>query len=307
MYDGASALGEAVRMAARVTGHDVVCLPEAIAPWKRAVLRNYAEPAGIEIVEAPYDRETGVLDLDRLPDAASDVLYVESPNYFGVVEDRVEDLRERTGFLIMGMNPIALGVLRPPGAYGADVAVAEGQPLGLPPAFGGPLLGVLAARREYVRQMPGRLIAMTENANGDRAFTMTLQTREQHIRRHRATSNICTNHGLCAVVGAAYLSIVGPRLVTVAERCMENMVRLRRDLEDVGLAPRFTGHHFTEFVVRLPVPFDRFREEMLVRGILPGIHMDRMGMRDHMLVTTTEVHSDDDLKRYVDAVSEVIG
>ncbi|MCI0496826.1 MAG: aminomethyl-transferring glycine dehydrogenase subunit GcvPA [Thermoplasmata archaeon] len=305
MYDGATALGEAVRMAARVSKHDAVVVPRAMAPWKLSVLRSYADTAGIRVVQAGYDG-TGALDLDRLPSEASGILYVESPNYLGVVEQRIPELREMADLLIVGVNPISMGVLKPPGEHGADIAVAEGQPLGIPPGFGGPLLGVMAARKEHVRQMPGRLIAMTTDAKGDRAFTMTLQTREQHIRRQKATSNICTNHGLCAVMAATYLSIVGPRLKDVAEKCMENRMALERGLASAGLEPRFNGLHFNEFAVRLPVDFGGFRDEMLLRGILPGIDLAGFGLPGHMLVATTEVHTTEDIERYVSAVREVV-
>jgi len=304
MYDGASALGEAVRMAARISRTDTVAVPEAIAPWKRSVLHNYSDTAGIGIERVPYDRETGGLDLVEIPKGGA--LYVESPNYFGVIEEHLEEVRETVDMLIVGVNPIALGVLRAPGAYGADIVVAEGQPLGMPMGFGGPLLGVMASRKEHVRQMPGRLVAMTENSDGNRAFCMTLQTREQHIRRHRATSNICTNHGLCAVMGAAYLSVVGPGLRGVAERCLDNRARLEEHFGAVGIEPVFSGHHFNEFAVRLPIPYPEFQSEMLNRGVLPGIHLEGAGLPDHILVATTEKHTRSDLDRFGSALKEVL-
>jgi len=304
MYDGATALGEAVRMAARISKTDTVAVPEAIAPWKRSILHNYSKTAGISIEEVPYDRETGVLDTSMVPDGG--VLYVETPNYFGVIEEGLDAVRERADILIIGVNPISLGVLRAPGAYGADIVVAEGQPLGIPMGFGGPLLGVMASKKKHVRQMPGRLIAMTGNSDGNRSFCMTLQTREQHIRRHRATSNICTNHGLCAVMGAAYLSIVGPGLKDIAERCLDNRTLLERQFSGVGIERTFSGHGFNEFTVKLPITYEEFSSEMLNRGVLPGIHLDGSGLTDHILVATTEKHTSGDIERFGSALKEVL-
>ncbi len=304
MYDGATALGEAVRMAARISRGDVVHIPEAIAPWKVSVLHNYSDTAGISIEKVPYDRTMGTLDLDGVPEGG--IMYVETPNYFGVIEDKLDAIREKVDVLIVGVNPISLGVLKAPGGYGADIVVAEGQPLGIPMGFGGPLLGVMASTKKHVRQMPGRLIAMTQNSDGNRAFTMTLQTREQHIRRHRATSNICTNHGLCAVMGTAYLSVVGPGLVDIAERCLDNRALLEEQFKAVGIEPAFDGHHFNEFTVRLPMPFDEFSAEMLNRGVLPGIDLDGSGLADHILVATTEKHTAADIERFGAALKEVL-
>lgn len=309
LYDGATALGEAVRMAARITGKSDFILPENIASWKRAVLRNYADPAGIRLIWVPH-AESGQIDVDAMLEhvgAQTCGIYVESPNYFGVIETEVERIRsDFDGILVMGTNPISLGLLRPPGDYGADIAIMEGQPLGIPPAYGGPLLGVLACRRNFVRQMPGRLIGMTRDSDGMRAYAMTLQTREQHVRRHKATSNICTNQGLMTVMAAAYLSLMGPRLRDIAEKCLVNAHVLAEGICSIdGFEIAFEAPFFNEFTVRTRYDVKDVLEGMMERGILAGIPLDRPDRS--FLVATTEMHTDEDIDAYVSSLKEVVG
>src|SRR2546426_5772821 len=194
MYDGSTAVGEAALIAARVTGKREIVVPRALHWERRQVLDNYGRGPGLHFKEVPFDGKTGKLDLAALETAVSNetaAVYLEEPNFFGVLDDQVDEVRAITkGLLIVGVNPMSLAVTRAPGDYGADIVVGEGQPLGNAVAFGGPLLGVFACKEAYVRKMPGRVIGATRDADGRRAFCMTMQTREQHIRREKGMSNI---------------------------------------------------------------------------------------------------------------------
>src|SRR3990170_2632771 len=213
MYDASTALGEAALMAHRITGKRQILIPTALHWDKKAVLRSYAAGPGLEIEEVVYDPETGTLDEDALRAAVGEdtaAVYVENPNFFGRFEEELEEIRSiAPSLLIVGANPIALAVTKAPGDLGADIVIGEGQALGNAMNFGGPLVGIFACRQEHLRKMPGRVIGITKDANGDRAFCMTLQTREQHIRRERAMSNICTNEALMSVAAAVHIAVLG--------------------------------------------------------------------------------------------------
>ncbi|HPT73278.1 MAG TPA: aminomethyl-transferring glycine dehydrogenase subunit GcvPA, partial [Methanomassiliicoccaceae archaeon] len=238
-YDAATALGEAATMCHRVNGRRKFLIPQLISCDKRGVLRNYVKGVGMEIVDYAYDPSTGEADMDDLKEKIDgDVggVYVEVPNFLGVMDRHAAEMKEVIGdaLLVVGVDPISLGLLKAPGDYGADIVIGEGQSLGSPMNFGGPLLGLFGCRQELVRKMPGRVIGMTKDAEGKRAFCMTLQTREQHIRRSKATSNICTNEALMAVAAAAYLAIVGrDGLRAVAKSNMANARKLRDALSSV--------------------------------------------------------------------------
>ncbi|HDJ04503.1 MAG TPA: aminomethyl-transferring glycine dehydrogenase subunit GcvPA, partial [Candidatus Bathyarchaeota archaeon] len=220
MYDWSSSLGEAARMAARITKRYTIIVPHYISPERLMVLRTYAEPAGIRVLEVKQDMEKGIIDLEDLKGKVSRetaAVYVENPSYLGFLVENVRAVAEIVhdcgGLFIVGVDPTSLGIVKPPGDYGADIVVGEGQPLGNYMNCGGPLLGIMACRGElsFVRQMPGRIIGMTTTKDGSRrAYCMVLQTREQHIRRERATSNICTNEALCALRAAVYMALLGP-------------------------------------------------------------------------------------------------
>ncbi|MCI4346948.1 MAG: aminomethyl-transferring glycine dehydrogenase subunit GcvPA, partial [Thermoplasmata archaeon] len=217
LYDGATAAGEAMLLSRRVSNGHRYLVPASL-PWEeRSVLRNYGAGAGIRVEEVPYHPATGQLDLEalRVALAGGDVagLLVDLPNGFGVVDPQLPELKGMLKELPLTVvaDPLALAILEPPGAWGADIVVGEGQGFGLAPSFGGPLLGLFACRREHLRLSPGRIVGATVDAEGRRAFTLTLQTREQHIRRSRATSNICTNQSLLALAFVTYATLVGPR------------------------------------------------------------------------------------------------
>src|SRR2546426_123028 len=262
MYDGSTALGEAALMAHRITGKKEIIIPRGLHWEKREVLKSYTAGPGMQVTDVEYNSETGTTDLDELRLAVGEdtaAVYVENPNFFGRFEEDLEEIRSiAPSLLIVGANPLSLAVIKAPGDLGADIVIGEGQPLGNAVNFGGPLIGVFACKEEHVRKMPGRIIGLTKDAEGERAFCMTLQTREQHIRRERAMSNICTNETLMAVTSAAYIAVLGPSgLRRVA---LENVRRAKRLAERIDPlesfeAPAVPGAHFNEVGVRSQVPY----------------------------------------------------
>jgi glycine dehydrogenase subunit 1 len=315
-YDAATALGEAATMCHRVNGRRKFLIPQLISCDKRGVLRNYVKGVGMEIVDYAYDPSTGEADMDDLKEKIDgDVggVYVEVPNFLGVMDRHAAEMKEVIGdaLLVVGVDPISLGLLKAPGDYGADIVIGEGQSLGSPMNFGGPLLGLFGCRQELVRKMPGRVIGMTKDAEGKRAFCMTLQTREQHIRRSKATSNICTNEALMAVAAAAYLAIVGrDGLRAVAKSNMANARKLRDALSSVkGVeCPVLDAPFFNELPARLPIKPEKMSKVLLRKGIIGGIplikHVPEMG--DCMLFAATEMTTDNDIERLVEAMEVVV-
>ncbi len=304
MYDGATALAEAALMASRATGGKVVLVPRSLHPRAREVLATYAWGAGLTLQEVPYTPH-GQLALGEVPEGTC-ALIVQQPNALGILED-LAGLKPRLGkaLLVVYANPIPLAVLEPPGSFGADVVVGEGQPLGNPLAFGGPLLGFFATRMEHLRRMPGRVSGQTRDAAGKVGYVMTFQTREQHIRREGATSNICTNSALCALAATVYLAALGPgglrRVALLSyERAHELADRIVR-LPGYDLA--FRGPFFHEFVVRSPDPpgaVARLREAGI--AVLPPSFLRPLGVRDGFLVAVTEKRTPEELDRFVAAL-----
>ncbi|MBI2911291.1 MAG: aminomethyl-transferring glycine dehydrogenase subunit GcvPA [Chloroflexi bacterium] len=270
LYDGASALAEAVLMACRLTGRRQSLLLSTVNPAYRAVVETYCQSQGIDIQVASPAEAT--------PSMASACLVVQHPNYFGYLED-VEELGHRAraaGALhVVVADPISLGLLRPPGEYSADIVVGEAQPLGMPLSFGGPYLGFFACRTAHLRQMPGRIVGQARDAAGRVGYLLTLQTREQHIRRERATSNVCTAEALLATVGTAYLGAMGPAgLREVAEHCYH---KAHYAADRIAALPGYrlplSGHFFREFPVMGPRPPAEVRNRLLEAGILGGLEV----------------------------------
>ena len=280
LYDGATAAGEAMLLARRVHDGHRFLVPASL-PWEeRSVLASYGSGQGIRVEEIPYDPRTGVLDLAAAVTlvASGDVcgVLVDVPNGFGHLDDGLLDLKSRLGEipLVVAADPLALTVLEPPGSWGADIVVGEGQGFGAGPSFGGPLLGLLACRRELLHSTPGRIVGRTVDRDGRRAYTLTLQTREQHIRRSRATSNICTNQSLLALAFVVYASVVGPRgLAELQSRLAERARTLASALGGIdGLtSPRFDAPYLGDFTIELTKGTARdFLERMRRRRILAG-------------------------------------
>jgi len=316
LYDGATALGEAALMCSRINHKTTFVIPKNISWEKKSVLENYAHGSGIKIKEVSYDGKTGKIDLDELKklvkeDAAG--VYIENPNFFGVFEDDVDEvnrlIKDSGSLLVVGVDPMSLGIVRGPGDYGADIVIGEGRSLGNPMVFGGCSLGIFSCKKDFLRQIPGRLIGLTKDADGDRAFCMTLQTREQHIRRGRATSNICTNEGLCALAAVSYLSWLGSSGLEELSRVnFERAQDLANRIVSInGFAKRFKGVHFNEFVIRCENNIYKVHERLLKKGIHGGLILDRWypKLKNCMLFGVTELHHDEDIERLISTLEEV--
>jgi len=301
MYDGASALTEACLMAAAITGRERVALLSTIHPHYEAVLRTYAAGRNLAVdVMAPADVALS---------AEHACLAVQQPSFFGYLEDvtaLAEKARAAGTLYIVAADPISLGLFRPPGEYGADVVVAEGQSLGIPLSFGGPYLGLFAARDKYLRQMPGRIVGRTADSEGRTGYVLTLQTREQHIRRERATSNICSNEQLVALAATVYLCALGRQgLRRVAELCYH---KAHYAAEAIAALPGYSlpleGAFFKEFVVRCPRPPQETNAALLERGIIGGLDVSGR-IEKGMLLCVTEMNSREEIDGLVTALREV--
>jgi glycine dehydrogenase subunit 1 len=322
MYDGASALGEALLMAVRAnTGNESrkVLMPAAVHPFYREVAHSIAHAQGLEQVGLVYCAERGdtmAEQLKRFEGQDLCAVVVQQPNFFGVLEDvdALTDWAHAHGALVIAVvNPTSLALLKAPGqwgATGADIVVGEGQPLGAPLASGGPYFGFMCAKQQFVRQMPGRIVGRTVDLDGKPGFTLTLQAREQHIRRSKATSNICTNQGLLVTAATIYLSLLGPTgLARVASASMKNLRALRDKLAAVaGARALFTGAHFHECAVRLDRPVAPVLAELARQGIHGGFDLSRHypELGHALLVCATETKSDADLAHYAQALSAVL-
>ncbi len=296
VYDGATALAEAVVMAQRVTKRKKVLVARTVHPEFREVISTYTKAIGMHLVEIDY--EDGITDLQKLEDNIDDetaCVVMQSPNFLGYMEDvrELEKITHRFGSLYVAcVDPISLGLLAPPGEYNADIAVAEGQALGNPVYFGGGRVGIFTARKDFLRQMPGRIIGETTDKKGERGFVLSLQTREQHIRRERATSNICTNQALYALRATIYLCCVGEEgLREVSGLCLENSHYLReRIIKIPGFSSPFGSSFFKEFVVRCPRPPKEINKILLKSKIIGGLDLGRFfpELKNHLLLCTTE-------------------
>ncbi len=296
MYDCASALAEATHMARDISRRPKVLLAGSINPVHAEVVRTYAHGLNIPIDVVPLSGNTIDLDaLERLctPDVAA--LIIQHPNFFGNLEParRASEIVHQAGaLLVVSADPISLGVLEPPGAYDADVAVGEGQPLGIPLSFGGPYLGIMSAKKKYIRNLPGRIVARTVDTEGKTGFVLALQTREQHIRRERASSNICSNQALCALAANVYLATMGRTgIAEVARQSMAKAHYLADGIAGVrGFETETSTPFFKEFVVRTPVPAAKVVETGIKHGILAGVALDRFNpeWKNRLLVAVTE-------------------
>jgi glycine dehydrogenase subunit 1 len=314
MYDGASATAEAVLMAHRVTPKRTrVALSRALWPDYRDTVRTYLSALeNLEVVEVAFDPAGGAIDIAALERIADDRLLcavIGYPNAFGIVEplSEVAALTRRAGAIAVSVTaePLALGLLKSPGELGADIAVGEGQSFGLAPQFGGPGVGFMAARMAHLRQMPGRLVGETHDRFGRRAWCLTLATREQHIRRERATSNICTNHSLCALAATVYLAMMGRRgLRELASRNVELAHRAAAALAASGMRMRFGAPFFNEFVVNAGDPaaaLARAERAGILAGVALGSYWPELG--DALLVSVTEMNSQTEFERLAGALA----
>lgn len=319
LYDGATALAEAALMVLRATGRHRLLVSHGIHPMHRQVLAHVLRHLDVELVELPIDLKTGRLLPSALKNAldddnaSSDIagVLMQSPNFLGVVEESegIADAVHKVGALcVVSADPVSMGVLKSPGALGADICTGEGQPLGMPMSFGGPGLGLMAVKTPLLRQMPGRIVGQTRDIDGRRGFVLTLQAREQHIRRERAASNICTNQALCALTATIHLALLGPQgLQEVAKACVDNAVYLYRALLANGLAaPVVDAPFFREFAV-WPVLAPEVMNGVLSRaGILGGLDLGnvlpectREDGRSAWLLAVTEKRSREEMDRFI--------
>ena len=312
-YDGATALAEAVILALnhhRGGRHKIILSP-AVHPQYRQVVRTYTQGMGLEIVgdEALSD---GAQSLAAMLDDNTAMLAVQYPDFFGRIQDfgpLAEAAHAVGALLCVVVNPLALGYLKPPSEFGADVVVAEGQPLGIPLSYGGPYLGIFTTRQEYVRKMAGRLVGETVDSRGQRGYVLTLTPREQHIRREKATSNICTNQGLLALAATVYLSVMGPQgLQRVAELCYRKAHYAAQQIARLdGFRIWKEGPFFHEFVVHCPRPVKEINDGLLDYDVLGGYDLgqDYPELADHMLLAVTEMNSKEDIDELVELLPEV--
>ncbi|MCS5712562.1 aminomethyl-transferring glycine dehydrogenase subunit GcvPA [Candidatus Berkiella aquae] len=323
LYDGASALAEAVLMGIRSKSKEVkpcVWIASNIHPFYRQVLHTILKPHAIPVKEIAYDPTHGVVTLEALEtqwqqEKSLTVLVMGQPNFFGRLEnvDTITDWAHEKDAVVVGVvNPIAMSWLKPPGQWGksgADIACGEGQPLGVPLAGGGPYFGFLCSRMSLVRQMPGRLVGLTQDQNNQPGFTLTLQAREQHIRRSKATSNICTNQGLLVTAATIYMSLLGPQgLKQIAQQCYLNHQVLVQQLLAIDVKPCFVGEHFHESVWQLPADVNKVLETLCEQGIAGGFNVSPYypSLENALLICATETKSSEDIEHFVKMLNAAI-
>ncbi len=321
LYDGASALAEAVLMAIRANRKSKsrrILMPTSVHPAYRATTRTIVTNQGIELVEVPFDNAGGHVTLDSLDEYAGEdiaALVIAQPNFFGVLEDvdALTDWAHANGVMVIAVvNPVAAALLKPPGQWGetgADIAVGEGQPLGVPLSSGGPYFGFMCARQTFVRQMPGRIVGRTVDRDGREGFTLTLQAREQHIRRSKATSNICTNQGLLVTAATIHMSLLGAEgLRRVALASHANTGKLVEKLTNNYIQPRFNRPYFHEAVLTTDLSLKRLLRPLYAHNLQPGYVLtdDYPELGESLLVCATETKTDADLDRFADHMARAI-
>ena len=315
MYDWGTAMAEAALMSARVTKRTKFVVPKHMSPEKKAVLKTYTSGPGLEIEYVGWN-ERGQLNIEELKEKVEGAagVYVEVPNFFGILEEELAAIGEITheagALFVVGVDPTILGIVEAPGELGADIVVGEAAYFGNPMNFGGPRAGIFAVRndKKLIRQMPGRIIGMTKDADGKRAFVMTLQTREQHIRRAKATSNICSNEALVAVAAAVHLASLGPKgLRELGEVILKNTAYLKKRLSEVAEIP-FDGVNFKDVPVRFEVPYDVVHERLLERNIHGGYYLGKHfpELGETALFAATETTRKEWVEALVGALKEII-
>jgi len=329
MYDGASSLAEAILMAVRSNRKSKsrkILIPTTVNPVYRQTAHTIVKGQQIELVDVPYDKASGTVNLEQIKQQAEGditAIVLQQPNFFGCLEavDEITDWAHENNILVIAViNPLVMTVINPPGEWGvaenkgADIACGDGQPLGAPMSAGGPYYGLLCCKQAYVRQMPGRIVGRTVDLDGKEGFVLTLQAREQHIRRSKATSNICTNQGLVVTASTIHMSIMGAKgLENTAAACFANNNKLVEKLTAIdGVKKCFSGLHFHETVLVLDEKFGQSAATVLAalmdKGILGGFNLsqDYPELGNAILVCTTEMRNDDDIEAYAIAMKEVL-
>lgn len=316
MYDGATAMAEAGSLASAATRREQLIVSSTIHPETRQVIKAYARGLGITVTE--ISSVSGTTDLDELSAAITEgtaAVLVQSPNFFGAIEDLEaigKLIHDHDGLLVVSSNPLSLGVLEAPGKLGADIVVGDAQPLGIPSSLGGPTCGFFAVSQAHMRRIPGRIVGQTVDRNGKRGFVLTLQAREQHIRREKATSNICSNQALLALAASVYLSVMGKQgLVDVAALNVQKShyaAQLLSQISNVELP--FEAPFFNEFVIKLPshVSVEKLLSSMLQKGFFGGYNLGKAypQLEGHLLVAVTEQRTKDEIDTYVKTLEEML-
>jgi len=315
LYDGGTALYEAMMMALRITGRNKILIDSSVNPIYRVMIQSYTKNLKIDRIETPHaNGHASREELLRQLDSETAAIIVQNPNFFGLIDDYT-DLAEaahaKGALLIVSCYPISLGLLKTPGEMGADIITGEGQSLGLPLSFGGPYLGFMATRMEYVRKMPGRISGQTTDAKGRRGFVLTLQAREQHIRRAKAPSNICTNQSLCALTALVYLSLMGRQgFRQVAQLCSDKASYAYQRLTQIpGVKSRFHAKwFFNEFVLDLPCEAADVIGRLIEKGFAAGFPLSRYypGMENSMLIAVTEKRTRQEIGMLAEALEAVL-
>ena len=315
LYDGGTALFEAMMMAVRITGRRQAIISGAVSPIFRKMIQCYSMNLEVELIEVPEGEGTGS-NIKGLVEAVTDktaCVIVQYPNFFGEIEDWTEataQIQQKKAIAICSTYPIALGIATPPGEMGFDIVTGEGQSMGIPLSFGGPYLGFMAVREKLMRKMPGRIVGRTVDGKGRPGFVLTLQTREQHIRREHAMSNICSNESLCALAALSYLVCVGKSgFETVSNLCASKAVFARQELLKIkGVEPVGSGAFFNEFIVKLPIDASEVVGKLIDKGFAAGFPLGRYypERRNELLVAVTEKRSRAQIKALANAVESVL-
>ncbi len=315
LYDGGTAIYEAMMMALRITGRNKVIIDDSVNPIYRVMIHSYTQNLRIELEETHC--EDGLANrkqiLDRIDDQTAAVI-LQNPNFFGCIDDFSDIARaahKKDALLVVSCYPISLGILKTPGAMGVDIVTGEGQSLGIPMSFGGPYLGFMASRKQYVRKMPGRIVGETADALGRRAYVLTLQAREQHIRREKATSNICSNEALCALTALVYMSLLGKEgLKETAQICANKASYAYKRLTAIPeVEPHFKARwSFNEFVLDLPCEAADVIAKLIEKGFAAGFPLSRYykGMENSMLISITEKRTKQQIGMLAEALESVL-
>ena len=314
LYDGATACAEAAMMALRVTGRSRILVDACVSPFSREVLKTYLFNLDVEIVEIqPLQGSLDRASVSRLLDDTVAGVLVQNPNFFGTVDDftaLADEVHAKGALLIASVYPVALGLLKSPGEMGVDIAIGDGQSLGNPLSFGGPSFGFIAAKKSFIRNMPGRIVGETVDKNGKRGFVLTLQAREQHIKRHKATSNICSNQGLCALRGLIFLTALGKNgLVELAQLNRDKGEYAKGALTAIrGVTLLQSGPTFNEFTLLLPKAASPVAAALLKTGVAAGVPAGAYydGLENGLIVTVTEKRSRAEIDRLARALQEVL-
>ncbi|WP_445505768.1 aminomethyl-transferring glycine dehydrogenase subunit GcvPA [Niallia sp. 03091] len=311
MYDGATALAEAGMLSAGFTRRKKILISSAVHPEAKEVVKTYAKGQYIEVVEVPH--KDGITDIDQLKELIDEnvaSVMIQYPNFFGRIEplkELEELIHSNKAMFVISSNPLALGVLTPPGKFNADIVVGDAQPFGIPAAFGGPHCGYFAVTSKLMRKVPGRLVGQTVDEEGKRGFVLTLQAREQHIRRDKATSNICSNQALNALAASVAMTALGKN--GVKEMAVANLQKAhyaKTKLKEAGFQIEFDGHSFNEFVIKCKAPVSNINKSLLQKGIIGGYDLGRDfdGLDHHMLVAVTELRTKEEIDEFVNELED---